>query len=204
MSTERPPAPGLDLAALLRIRGGPLVESLERHLPGSREHAQATATYAFAASVGLDFERGRCEVAREAAALHQIGLIYVPVAVLRKPAERRSPEEAEVFGRRYEAGYRLARGAGIPEHACNWLLRAAERFDGAGPERLAGARIPIESRLIRAASTCRELLASAPRDGAHPPLRAAIEGLSLRAGDDLDPRVVAGLTEILERITSGA
>jgi HD-GYP domain-containing protein (c-di-GMP phosphodiesterase class II) len=185
----------LELADLLKLRGRPLVEALENHLPGSREHAEATASYAFAAAVGLGFDRSRSEVAREAAALHEVGLIYVPAAVAAKPAGERDAVEAETWAGHYEAGYRLARGAGMPEHVCGWLLRAREHYDGGGPESLAGDEIPLESRLIRAACVCQTALVSAPAGA--PPLRAAVETLTGRAGGELDPRVVAGLTTIL-------
>jgi HD-GYP domain-containing protein (c-di-GMP phosphodiesterase class II) len=190
-------AGGLDLASLLRLRGAPLLEALERHLPGSRRHAEATASYAFAAAVGLGFDRARCEVAREAALLHEIGLIYVPSAVIEKSPQERDPAEADTWAGQYQAAYQLARGAGIPEQVCGWLLRVRERFDGAGPEGIAGDRIPIESRLMRAACVCQTALAGAPAD--RPALRVGIEGLSLRAGGELDPGVVAALIAILER-----
>src|SRR5204862_3992970 len=122
-----------------------------RHLPGSREHALATSSYAFATAVGLGFDRAQCEVAREAATLHEIGLIYVPAAIARKPADQRDATEAETWATQYEAAYQLARGAGIPENVCAWLLRVRERYDGTGPERLGGEKIPLESRLMRAA-----------------------------------------------------
>ncbi|MDX6582876.1 MAG: hypothetical protein QOI10_2060 [Solirubrobacterales bacterium] len=187
----------LDLANLLRLHGAPLVEALERHLPGSREHAQATSSYAFAAAVGLGFDRPQCDVAREAAMLHEIGLIYVPAAIAIKPAEERDPTEAETWDAQYQAAYQLARGAGIPEHVCGWLLRIRERYDGGGAEGLAADRIPIESRLMRAACVCQATLATATGD--RPAARVAIEGLSQRAGGELDPRVVASLIAILER-----
>jgi HD-GYP domain-containing protein (c-di-GMP phosphodiesterase class II) len=188
-----------DLTSLLRARGAPLIEALERHLPGAREHAEGTAAYAFAASVELGFERTQCEVAREAAKLHEIGQVYVPAGVLAKPASERDAAETGQVDAHYEAGYRLARGAGVPEYACGWLLRARERYDGAGPEGLAADRIPIESRLIRAACACETAL-SAPPDTAGPlPHRHAILELGSRAGNELDPRVAAALTAVIER-----
>jgi HD-GYP domain-containing protein (c-di-GMP phosphodiesterase class II) len=185
-----------DLASLLRARGGPLLDALERHLPGSREHAAATSSYAFAAAAGLGFDRGQCEVAREVAMLHDIGLIYVPAAIATKPAGARDAEEAETWARQYEAAYQLARGAGIPEYVCSWLLRVRERYDGTGPERIAGEAIPLESRLMRAASACQTALS---RAGGGEPVRAAIKDLANRAGGELDPRVAASLITILER-----
>src|SRR4051812_23245376 len=170
MSSDRPNAgpsspaePGLE--ALLRERGAPLLEALERHLPGAREHADGTASYAFVAAVAIGFERTQCEVAREAARLHEIGLVYVPAEVLLRPVSARDDSDEAAFESHFEAGYRLARGAGLPEAACGWLLRARERFDGGGPEGLSGGRIPIESRLIRAACVCQTTLSAGALPG---------------------------------------
>ncbi len=164
MSSERPvaaPTSELDLAALLRHRGAPLVEALEAHLPGSRAHAIATGSYAFAASVELSFDRNQCEVAREAAVLHEVGLVYVPAASLAKAGAGRDESEIVAVESHYEAGYKLARGAGIPEHVCRWLVRVRERFEGRGPENIAGEQIPLESRLIRASCLTASALAQA-------------------------------------------
>jgi HD-GYP domain-containing protein (c-di-GMP phosphodiesterase class II) len=139
MSSDRPnvapssPAePALE--ALLRERGAPLLEALERHLPGAREHADGTASYAFVAAVAIGFDRTQCGVAREAARLHEIGLVYVPLETLLRPDSARDDADKAAVESHFEAGYRLARGAGLPDVACGWLLRARERFDGGGPE----------------------------------------------------------------------
>jgi HD-GYP domain-containing protein (c-di-GMP phosphodiesterase class II) len=174
-----------------------LVEALERHLPGSREHAAATSSYAFAAAAGLGFNRARCEVVREAAMLHGIGLIYVPAEIAAKPARQRDEAETATWERHYEAAYQLARGAGILEEVCGWLLRVRELYDATGPERLPGTQIPVESRLIRAACVCETALATPPGDLL--PARAAIEKLAGRAGGELDPKVAAALIAILDR-----
>ena len=130
--------------------------------------------------------------------LHEIGLVYVPADVLGKPAGERDEAEVAAFEGHFEAGYRLARGAGIPEHACEWLLRARERYDGDGPDGLAAEAIPIESRIIRAACSCDTALAHAEDTAEKPPAGRAIERLAGGAGNELDPRVVGALTAILE------
>ena len=70
--------PGADAAdpALLRLRGAPLLEALERHAEGARDHAESTATYAFAAAAELGLARDTCALLREASRLHEIGQIY--------------------------------------------------------------------------------------------------------------------------------
>ncbi len=190
----------LGLAALLRIRGAPLVEALERHSPGAREHAEATASYTFATAVEVGFDRARSDDAREAAMLHEAGQVHVPAEVLAKAAIERDEAETEAFEAHYEAAYGLARGAGIPEHVCGWLLRVRERYDGAGPEGLAGERVPLEARLIKAACACQTAMVA---PGADVPDRRAIDVLRAAAGSELDPRVTAALIGVLERAARG-
>jgi len=60
----------------------------------------------------------------------------------------------------YEAGCRVAHGAGIAGRVCGWILDARERFDGRGPEELAADAIPVESRIIRASCAADRVLAS--------------------------------------------
>ena len=63
---------------------------------------------------------------------------------------------------------------------------------------MSGDAIPLESRLIRAACVCQTALTAAEARGGRP-VEATIEALAERAGGELDPRVVAALTTILER-----
>jgi HD-GYP domain-containing protein (c-di-GMP phosphodiesterase class II) len=192
------PESELGLGELLRIRGAPLLEALEGHRPGSLEHAESTAAYAFATAVDLGYVRAQSEVAREAAKLHEVGQVYVPADVLAKAPIERNRAEAEAFAAHYEAGYRLARGAGVPEYVCAWLLRTRETFDGQGPEGLTADAIPIESRIIRAACACATALA-APAVAGQAPHRRALQMLEAEAGRELDPRVAVTLRTVLER-----
>jgi HD-GYP domain-containing protein (c-di-GMP phosphodiesterase class II) len=203
MSSDRlsdaPSQPPEALAALVRSRGEPLLEALDRHLPGARERAEATASYAFAAGAGLSLSRDRCELCREVGKLHRIGLVYVPAAIAAKPAAARDEDENTVFEGHFEAAYGLARGAGIPDEVGLWLLRQRERYDGTGPEGLGGDRIPLESRLIRAAAVCQSALAGANRDDLRSPVAQASAALTEASETELDPRIVSALSGILAR-----
>jgi two-component system cell cycle response regulator len=191
------------LASLIRPRGASLVDALEAHLPGSREHAEATGSYAFATAVELGHDRSHSELVREAAKLHDVGRVYVPRDVLAKDPDSLSEEERAQFDHQYEAAHGLARGAGIPEQVCGWILRTRERFDGHGPEGLTADGVPVESRIIRAACACDLLLTASAdqRPGASIDERrqAAIDGLREAAGGELDPRVVEAFAALLER-----
>ena len=200
-SGARSSEPEPSLAAHVEARGSELLDALERHLPSSRDHADGTATYAFAAAVELTLERDHAEAVREAARLHEVGNVYVPVAVLAKPPGELSPEDRALLDSRFASGAELARGAGVPDQACEWIGAVGERFDGSGPAGLAGERIPIESRIVRVACACDTALA-APAPGAASPderRRIAAQALRAAAGSELDPRVTAALTAMLER-----
>jgi HD-GYP domain-containing protein (c-di-GMP phosphodiesterase class II) len=181
-----------ELVELVRLRGAPLLEALEAHAPGSREHAEATGRYAVAAAAGIGLDRSAAELCRETAKLHDVGMIYVPAEVTRKPFESWGSEEREVFDAHYDAGARLARGAGIPEEVCDWLLQIRERFDGGGADGLAGPAIPVAARITRAACACATLRASAASDP------ETIERLRAASTRELDPGVVEALVRALQ------
>ena len=207
-SPEAEPAGGgaseVDLAELVRVRGPTLVDALESHWPGARDHADATASYGFAAAVELGFEREHAEAVREAARLHEVGLIYVPTVVLATAPQDRDPEDLALINAHPAYGAELARGAGVPNKACAWIRASAERFDGRGPAGLAGERVPLQARIICVACACDSAL-TAPHPAATPTEHraAAFATLRVAAGRELDPRVVEALTAMLDRVTRG-
>jgi HD-GYP domain-containing protein (c-di-GMP phosphodiesterase class II) len=194
----------VDLAELVRVGGATLLDALDGHWPGARDHADATASYGFAAAVELGFEREHAEAVRETARLHEVGMIYVPVAVLAAAPSDREPEGQALIDSNPVYGAELARGAGVPEEACGWLRASAERFDGRGPAGLAGERVPLQARIIRVACACDTALTAAHPAGSPAERRAgAFATLRAAAGRELDPRVVEALTAMLERVSRG-
>jgi HD-GYP domain-containing protein (c-di-GMP phosphodiesterase class II) len=124
--------------------------------------------------------RSDCERVREAARLHEVGLVY---------------GDDNRLGTHQEETYRLVRGAGFPEEVCAWLLRTRERFDGGGPEGLAADAIPLESRLIRATCAFHAALLEAGQSDPG----AGLERVGAQAGVELDPQVVIALAAVVER-----
>jgi HD-GYP domain-containing protein (c-di-GMP phosphodiesterase class II) len=197
-TADEPPA-DRELIERVRLRGAPLLEALESHLPGARHHAEATGRYAYAVAVRLGLDPAEAELCRETAKLHDVGMVYVPTVVTAKPFESWDAEEREAFDGHYEAGAQLARGAGLPEQVCGWLLRIRERFDGGGSEGLAGEAIPIAARIARAACACDTLLAVGGRAAPTPDrTRDTIARLRAGSGRELDPGAVAALARELE------
>jgi HD-GYP domain-containing protein (c-di-GMP phosphodiesterase class II) len=201
MSSDPPsdapsPQPEQVLASVVAERGAPLLEALEGHLPGARRHADATAAYSFAAAVELDLERQSAETIREAARLHDVGLVYVPAPILCRPPEQLDDGERALLDSHLEAAFRLCRGAGIDESVCGWILRTRERYDGAGPDGLRASEIPMEARIIRTACAGDLLLERSGPEATTQALRAA-------EGTELDPRVSEAVIAVLERATAG-
>jgi HD-GYP domain-containing protein (c-di-GMP phosphodiesterase class II) len=201
-SSELEPTAGL--AERVKARGTELLEALERHVPGARDHADGTAAYAFAAAVELELDRDHAEAVRETARLHEVGCVYVPAAVVAKPRGELTTHEQALLDSAFASGAELARGAGIPDQVSDWIGATRERFDGSGPAGLAGERIPIESRIIRVACACDTALAAPAAAGTSQDelRRMAVDALRAAAGSELDPRVTAALTTMLERATA--
>jgi putative nucleotidyltransferase with HDIG domain len=184
---------------LLKSRGEPLLEALENHLPGARRHADGTASYAFAAAAWLALERQHCELVREVARLHDIGKVYVPAELLQRDPGELSASERDLLVSHFDAAAKLARGAGLPQVISRWLLAVRERFDGLGPDGLAGERIPIGSRIIRVACAY-DAITSDPAFGDSLAERRQVAKAALQgtAGAELDPRVVDALMQALD------
>jgi HD-GYP domain-containing protein (c-di-GMP phosphodiesterase class II) len=189
--------------ALVAERGATLLDALERHLPGSREHADGTASYAFSTAAELGADRRSAELVREAARLHEVGLVYLPAAVLARRPDLRSPDEAALVATHPAYGAQLAQGAGIPDRACHLIGAAGERFDGAGGLGLARDEIPLEARIIRVACACDSLLAAGADSGPER-AQAAISELRAAGGGELDPWVVEATSAIVGRVASAA
>jgi HD-GYP domain-containing protein (c-di-GMP phosphodiesterase class II) len=178
-----------------------LLDGLERHLPGSRDHADGTASYAFAVAVELGANRTGAELVREAARLHEVGMVYLPAHLPARPQRLLSPGEAALVGSHPAYGARLAAGAAVPDQACKWIGAAGERFDGAGALGMAADEIPLEARIIRVACACDSLLASLPDPQERG--RSAISELRAAGGRELDPWVVEAAAAIVGRAAGG-
>ncbi len=128
------------------------------------------------------------ELVHVAAALNDIGMLALPDELLSKPgpltdAERRTVE------RHPEIGHRLLASLGADPLA-TWVLHHHERWDGAGyPQRLAGERIPLGSRILFVADAYEAMTTDQAWRTRLSPDDALAE-LERCAGTQFDPRVV--------------
>ena len=132
----------------------------------------------------------REEVARirTAAAIHDIGKMGTPKAILHKPGPLDDAEYA-VIKRHPGAGARMA--AVLGDAKLTEIVRDHhERLDGSGyPGGLAGAQIPLGARIIAVADTFDAITSARPYRAASPQ-RKALDILRSEAGARLDPAAV--------------
>lgn len=175
-------------AASTRLHGAPLLEALTERIPTAADRADVAAALAGAlAAERLPSERA---LVLETARLQEIGKLYVPAEVLSAPLTQLDSAAREQLEAHYEHGRDLARGAGVPDRACTWILHARERWDGSGPTGLRADEIPLASRII---ATTREYLDAPMQPGADSgdPRGAALRRLQEVSGSVLDPEIAA-------------
>jgi diguanylate cyclase (GGDEF)-like protein len=158
----------------------------------SESHSQEVADLASLIALQLGLPADLVMRCRLAGWLHDAGKVAIPHAILDKPGPlddaeweimRTHPVHSEAIVKRVPALRETA--AAVRHHH--------ERWDGAGyPDRLAGADIPLEARIVAAADAYCAMTAERVYSAAKTPFEAA-EELRRCAGTHLDPEVVRAL-----------
>jgi diguanylate cyclase (GGDEF)-like protein len=163
----------------------------------TRSHCQTVSQLCGLVAAELGLRGDRLARVRVAGLLHDVGKIGVPDAILNKPAKLTAPEY-EHMKRHSLLGYDIVQAADMALEA-RWVRHHHERFDGGGyPDGLAGAEIPLESRIILVADAFEAMTSDRPYRSA-PGQEFAVAELHSHAGTQFDPDVVAALTRVLDR-----
>ena len=170
---------------------------------GSRDghaaaHAAAAAVYArdIAREMGLGEERS--EEVHLAALLMDVGLLWVPDEVLlTRPEKLNSLGRTRLEGHP-ESGERVLSAVPGLEEASRWVRWHHERPDGTGyPDRLRGGWIPLEARILAAASLYASLVLDDPHTPALRPDEAR-QRLVGGIGGAVDERVARVLLRVFD------
>lgn len=162
------------------------------------EHTERVGIVAAQLAERLGMAREDVRSIQRAAALHDVGKVGIPDAILLKPT---TLSEAEMAVMRTHA----AIGAEILRAGDTPLLRLAaqiaithhERWDGAGyPNRLAGEAIPLPGRIVAVADAFDALTNDRPYRQACS-VDEAMEEIARGAGTQFDPRVVEALVRVV-------
>lgn len=152
-----------------------------------------------AVSTGRELGLGSLELGdvRMGALLHNIGMVGIPAGLPLRPAAL-SPAERQVVQQHPLIAEQIV--AGIPglAEAGPVIRHAYERVDGSGyPDGLAGAQIPLVSRVVHAAVTMVAMTSPRPyRKAAE--REEAITELRNVSGTQLDPKVVSALLTAID------
>jgi response regulator RpfG family c-di-GMP phosphodiesterase/HD-like signal output (HDOD) protein len=168
------------------------LEAKDEHLYG---HARRVGGYSVAMGRRLRLDAAALEQLSLAAALHDIGKIATPDAVLLKPGPL-TEEERACVRLHPERGARMLAGVPEMEDVAAAIRHHHERWDGAGyPAGLAGEQIPLASRIICLTDAYDAMTSPRPFRGAldHD---AAIARLREEAGRQFDPEVVRAFCEL--------
>jgi putative nucleotidyltransferase with HDIG domain len=171
-------------------------EQLLRQLAGALEgqdvylngHSRRVARHATMIARGMGLPNEDVARIRAAAAVHDVGKLRTPKAILNKPG-RLTDVEFEVIKRHPVDGAEMVAALGDPE-LTRIVRHHHERLDGAGyPDRLRGDEIPVGARIIAVADTFDAITSARPyRDAA--PHQKAIDILRKEGGTQLDPDAV--------------
>jgi hypothetical protein len=141
---------------LSRERQVRLLEGLARMLdardPGTHGHSRRVARYSWMLAGRMGLAREEIDRVRCAAAVHDVGKIDTPDAILRNPAAL-SNAEYEIIKRHAADGARMV--AALNDPALTAIVRHHhERLDGSGyPDGLRGEEIPLGARIVAVADT---------------------------------------------------
>ena len=133
------------------------------------------------------------------AALHDIGKIGIPDAILRKPG-RLTEEEWDLMRQHPELGERIISGIEFLRTAVPVVLHHHERWDGAGyPAGLAGEAIPLGARIFMVSDAFDAMISNRPyRKGM--PYDQALREVRHMSGKQFDPAVVEAFDAVYNKI----
>lgn len=142
---------------------GWLARALARHDSGTGAHSNLVTRYTAVLTRAMAVPNDVAADIANAAALHDIGKIDVPEAILTKPGPL-DPAEVAVMRRHGEIGYSILtreshRLAGL---AAQIARHHHDRFDGTGYTALAGFDIPLPARIVAVADIYDALRSARP------------------------------------------
>ncbi|UCF98395.1 MAG: HD-GYP domain-containing protein [Spirochaetaceae bacterium] len=131
------------------------------------------------------------------ALLHDIGKIGIPETILLKP-EPLKPEERKRVQQHPLEGKRMIQDISFLKAAIPHVLYHHERYDGSGyPEHLAGADIPVPSRIIAVADVFDAVTNDRPQRK-RMSFDEAVKLIKKGSGTQFDPKVVKAFLKLVE------
>ena len=173
-----------------------LAETLDDRDAGTGQHARTVGAHARHTAAALGLSPERVERIHAAGVVHDLGMLGIADAIMRKPGGLDDAEWSEIQ-RHPEIGARILEHAGLSDIA-DWVRAHHERIDGRGyPKGIAGEEIPLEARILAVADAYEAMVADRPYS-AGVPAAAAREELTRCAGSQFDAVVVDAFLDSLD------
>lgn len=154
-------------------------------------HVRRVQHYTEALAIELGIPPTQAEHMGVMSILHDIGKLYIPDAILKKPAKL-DPAEWEIMKRHPEFGVRILGDNPFYEMAREIAAHHHENMDGSGyPHGLKGEEIPLPARIAKAADVFDALTSRRPYKEPWS-VEKALEWMDTQRGTALDPRVIDG------------
>jgi diguanylate cyclase (GGDEF)-like protein/putative nucleotidyltransferase with HDIG domain len=173
-----------------------LLSVVGEHDGALRDHVDDVAILADQVGRELGLSDGDLAHLRRAAALHDIGKVAIPDAILHAP--RKLTEEEWVYMRQHTIiGARIIGAAPELLPVAKIVRSSHERYDGGGyPDQLAGEDIPLGARVVAVCDSFDAMTTTRSYREAMS-VSDALEELDRCAGTQFDPRVVAAFRAVL-------
>jgi putative nucleotidyltransferase with HDIG domain len=173
-----------------------LLRALSERHPRLGDHVSGVAELAEALARQMGLTEKEVERARLAGALHDIGKMAIPDAILEKPGPLTDEEWKFVRGHTL-IGERILHAATALSYVAGLVRSSHERFDGSGyPDGLSGTDIPLVSRIVFVCDAFDAMTSQRPYTDALT-IEAALAELLRNAGTQFDPIVVAAFGDVI-------
>jgi diguanylate cyclase (GGDEF)-like protein len=167
-------------------------------------HVSEVAELAMAVGGQMGLTEARLHRLRQAAELHDVGMVAIPDAVLAKDGPL-AEDEWKLIHEHTVVGERMLSAAPALRDVAAIVRSSHERFDGGGyPDGMAGDAIAIEARIVHACDAFCAMTSDRPHRKARS-LEGAIHELGRCSGAQFDPAVAEVLVAVVrERASSRA
>ncbi|MBA2725697.1 MAG: HD-GYP domain-containing protein, partial [Actinobacteria bacterium] len=172
-----------------------LAKALEAKDPYTHGHSRRVERHVYRTALVMHLDADDIEDLRLAAALHDVGKIQVPSAILRKP-DKLTEDEFALVRRHPEVGAVMVDPNGAPSITLA-VRHHHEAWNGAGyPAGLSGERIPLFARIIAVADAFDAMTSARPYKVARG-RKEAIDVLRASSGVQFDSEVVEAFISTL-------
>lgn len=169
------------------------IEKRDRYTAG---HQRRVTKFCRAIAGELGFSWERTQGLRMAAAIHDLGKILVPAAILNKPGKM-SEHELAIIRNHPQAAYEILKDIDFPWPLAQTVYQHHERLDGSGyPQGLKGEAILLEARILAVADVVDAICCFRPYRPAVG-MEAAMAELKSQRGIKYDAAVVDACIKVL-------